>query len=98
MPCKSYVLALSRSQCAWTVWAESYYSAVLPSERAQFSAIIDTILANSDLSTITAKQIRKQLQSKVIGDISEKKVGSLQASLRHKYRFAPDSLIRSEEF
>jgi hypothetical protein len=47
---------------------------VLPNERAQYSALIDNILASSDLQTISAKQIRKQLQAALDVDISEKKV------------------------
>lgn len=46
---------------------------LLPSERAQYSAIIDGILATSDLQTISAKQIRKGLQAKLEIDISFKK-------------------------
>jgi upstream activation factor subunit UAF30 len=47
---------------------------VLPSERAQYSAIIDDILAEGDLNTISAKQIRRGLQARLGIDISEKKV------------------------
>jgi upstream activation factor subunit UAF30 len=47
---------------------------VLPAERAQYSAIIDGILASSDLQTISSKQIRKSLQAELQQDISEKKV------------------------
>jgi hypothetical protein len=50
--------------------------AVLPAERAQYSAIIDGILASADLQTISSKQIRKSLQAELQQDISEKKVGS----------------------
>ena len=48
--------------------------AVLPSEAAQYSAIIDGILASGDLDTISAKQIRKGLQAAIGHDLSEKKV------------------------
>ncbi len=47
---------------------------VLPSERAQYSAIIDGILASSDLTTISAKAIRKELAAALDVDISDKKV------------------------
>lgn len=50
---------------------------VLPSERAQFSAIIDRILAGGDLATISAKQIRNALAAKLEIDLSEKKVSAL---------------------
>jgi upstream activation factor subunit UAF30 len=53
---------------------------VLPAERAQYSAIIDGILASSDLQTISSKQIRKSLQQALQHDISEKKVCSLPSS------------------
>jgi len=46
---------------------------LLPAERAQYSAIIDNILANADLQTISAKQIRKGLASEVGVDLADKK-------------------------
>jgi len=46
---------------------------LLPSEKAQYSAIIDDILASGDLQTISAKQIVKSLQAKLDVDISDKK-------------------------
>jgi hypothetical protein len=48
--------------------------AVLPSERAQYSAIIDGILANSDLNTISARRIRGELEARLGVDVSDKKV------------------------
>lgn len=53
--------------------------AVLPSERAQYSAIIDGILASSDLNTISAKSIRKGLAAKLDIDITDKKVARFSA-------------------
>ncbi|KAF2657294.1 SWIB-domain-containing protein [Lophiostoma macrostomum CBS 122681] len=48
--------------------------AALPVEvEASYSAIIDSILAASDLNTISAKRIRKGLQEKVKEDISHQK-------------------------
>jgi len=47
---------------------------LLPAERAQYSAIIDDILASGDLNTISAKQIRKGLQAVLKIDIADKKV------------------------
>jgi hypothetical protein len=58
---------------------------VLPSERAQFSALIDGILAEGDLSTISAKQIRKGLQAKLTFDISSKKVSASQFHFNIKF-------------
>ncbi|KAK0100324.1 hypothetical protein ONS95_008282 [Cadophora gregata] len=46
---------------------------LLPAETAQYTAIIDGILKKSDLQTISAKQIRKQLQAALNQDISDKK-------------------------
>ena len=51
--------------------------AVLPSEKAQYSAIIDKILANSDLNTISARRIRGDLETELGVDLSEKKVGRI---------------------
>ncbi|KAK3642270.1 hypothetical protein LTR56_010847 [Elasticomyces elasticus] len=46
----------------------------LPTEqRASYSAIIDSILSGADLDTISAKAIRKQLQSSVDYDMTEQK-------------------------
>ncbi|KAK3113785.1 hypothetical protein LTR53_008563 [Teratosphaeriaceae sp. CCFEE 6253] len=47
-----------------------------PEQRASYSAIIDSILSNADLDTISAKAIRKQLQAKVDYDMGEQKVGT----------------------
>jgi hypothetical protein len=54
---------------------------VLPAEKAQYSAIIDSILACSDLNTVTPKQIRRGLQEKVDVDISDKKACHTSAVL-----------------
>jgi hypothetical protein len=52
-------------------------NAALPAEvEASYSAIIDGILARSDLNTISAKRIRKGLQEQVEYDISGQKVCS----------------------
>ncbi|TAQ91303.1 hypothetical protein B7494_g272 [Chlorociboria aeruginascens] len=45
-----------------------------PSEEAQYSAIIDSILATSDLNTITRKDIKAGLEKALGYDISDKKV------------------------
>ncbi|CAK1368152.1 Upstream activation factor subunit spp27 [Cercospora beticola] len=46
----------------------------LPLEQhAAYSAIIDNVLANSDLNTISAKRIRKELQEQVGHDLSSQK-------------------------
>jgi hypothetical protein len=48
---------------------------LVPTEqRAAYAAIIDDVLATSDLLTISAKRIRKTLQEKVDYDISSQKV------------------------
>ncbi|TVY81728.1 Upstream activation factor subunit spp27 [Lachnellula suecica] len=44
-----------------------------PAEQAQYSAIIDGILASADLQTISAKQIRKGLAAQLGTDLSEQK-------------------------
>lgn len=58
---------------------------VPPEVEASYSAIIDGILAKSDLHKVSAKQIRKGLQAQVSYDISSQKV-------RHLCQFtvAPD--------
>lgn len=53
-------------------------SFTVPQDKAnQYSAIIDDILASSDLATITRKRIRKELQARLDRDISEDKVDGL---------------------
>ncbi len=52
---------------------------VSPEQEASFTVIIDSILAASDLSTISEKRIRKGLQSAVNYDISPQKVRSNRA-------------------
>jgi upstream activation factor subunit UAF30 len=47
---------------------------VTPEEERQYTVIIDEILAQSDLNTVSAKAIRKGIQQKVDHDINEKKV------------------------
>jgi upstream activation factor subunit UAF30 len=56
---------------------------VPPEQEAAYSAIIDSILAHSDLTTISAKRIRKELQARVDYDISHQKVH--YAILPHRY-------------
>ncbi|KAL2072783.1 hypothetical protein VTL71DRAFT_12126 [Oculimacula yallundae] len=46
---------------------------LLPAESAQYTAIIDGILKSSDLQTISAKKIRKELQAALDQDLSDKK-------------------------
>jgi hypothetical protein len=47
-----------------------------PQIEAQYTSIIDNILATSDLNTISAKRIRKGLQEALHQDISQQKVGT----------------------
>lgn len=54
---------------------------VPPETEASYSAIIDSILATSDLNTISAKRIRKGLQAQLDYDITPQKV-SVPSSLR----------------
>ena len=44
-------------------------------QRASYAAIIDEILANADLETISAKRIRNGLQERVDYDLTPQKVG-----------------------
>ncbi|PVH96011.1 SWIB/MDM2 domain-containing protein [Periconia macrospinosa] len=48
-------------------------AALSPQTSQRYSAIIDSILANSDLNTISAKRIRKGLQERLDHDISDQK-------------------------
>lgn len=50
------------------------YIALPPEVEASYAAIIDNILAVSDLNTISAKRIRKGLQERLDYDISHQKV------------------------
>ncbi len=55
-------------------WLTLIGIAVPPEVEASYSAIIDSILAASDLNTISAKRIRKGLQAAVDYDITPQKV------------------------
>ena len=55
------------------------YIALPPEVEASYAAIIDNILAVSDLNTISAKRIRKGLQERLDYDISHQKVHSNSA-------------------
>jgi hypothetical protein len=70
-----YFLGLSSGSKSPAIEQADNTITVLPSERAQYSAIIDVILANSDLNTISARRIRAELELKLGVDVSEKKVG-----------------------
>jgi hypothetical protein len=50
------------------------YIALPPEVEASYAAIIDNILAVSDLNTISAKRIRKGLQERLDYDIAHQKV------------------------
>ena len=52
-------------------------STVPPEQQASYSAIIDDILSKSDLNTISAKRIRKELQDQVDYDLTPQKVYQL---------------------
>jgi len=47
---------------------------VSPELAASYGAIIEDILASSDLNSISAKQVRKQLGQKLGSDLSKQKV------------------------
>jgi hypothetical protein len=52
----------------------TYSSSVTPEQRTQYTAIIDSILRESDLNTISEKKIRKALSEKLGYDVSHQKV------------------------
>ena len=56
----------------------SYSSSVTPEQRTQYAAIIDTILREGDLNTISEKKIRKALSEKLGYDVSHQKVLCLE--------------------
>lgn len=63
-----------------------YLSAVPQEVRANYTTIIDAILAESDLSQITPKTIREGIQAKVEYDITPQKV-RLARKLRVRLQF-----------
>ena len=52
----------------------AYSSTVSAEEKERFIPLIDSILAASDLNTISEKRIRKGLQASVELDLNERKV------------------------
>jgi hypothetical protein len=67
-PPSSYIARIAQLEIA------AKKNTVEPAEQAQFSAIIDGILAYANLETISAKQVRKGLAEKLGVDLSDKKV------------------------
>lgn len=57
---------------------------VTPESEASYVTIIDSILAASDLNTISEKRIRKGLQAAVDYDITPLKVTMLESAVAHK--------------
>ena len=55
-------------------------------QRASYAAIIDEILANADLETISAKRIRNGLQERVDYDLTPQKVGLIDRDMMRAYR------------
>lgn len=49
-------------------------SVVSAEQAVSYGAIIDDILAHSDLASVSAKQVRKQLAEKLGYDITDQKV------------------------
>lgn len=58
---------------------------VPPEQAASYGAIIDLILAKSDLEKISAKAVRRELGERLGYDVSAQKVRTIMAS---KYLFA----------
>ncbi|KAH8758180.1 hypothetical protein F5882DRAFT_41762 [Hyaloscypha sp. PMI_1271] len=69
---------------------------LLPAEHAQYSAIIDGILASSDLQTISSKQIRKSLQQVLQHDISDKK-DAVQKLILERFDHANNAAAEAED-
>lgn len=69
---------------------------LLPAEHAQYSAIIDGILASSDLQTISSKQIRKSLQQELQHDISDKK-DAVQKLILERFDHANNAAAEAED-
>ncbi len=57
---------------------------VPPEVEAAYATIIDSILAASDLNTISEKRIRKGLQQAVEYDITPQKVGKVISKLKYR--------------
>jgi upstream activation factor subunit UAF30 len=49
--------------------------AVSADEESRYTSLIDSILSTSDLTTVSAKKVRKSIQATVAHDISDQKVG-----------------------
>lgn len=59
---------------AVTGWYLAHIGVVTQEERVQYAAIIDGILAVSDLSVVSEKKIRKGLEEKLGRDLTDLKV------------------------
>jgi DEK C terminal domain len=67
--------------------------AVPPEVRANYIGIIDSILAESDLSRISEKKIRQGIQARVEYDITPQKVGFNTHGAQSQSR-STDSFVR----
>jgi polyhydroxyalkanoate synthesis regulator phasin len=63
---------------------------VTPELRAQYAVLIDEILHEGDLNTISAKQIRKTLSAKLNYDVSSQKVLILRNNARQTQSLMAD--------
>lgn len=59
--------------------------AVTSEQRTQYANIIDDILRNADLTSISAKAVRKEMQDRLDHDIT-----ALKVSMQHVYRAGVD--------
>ncbi|KAF2499543.1 SWIB-domain-containing protein [Lophium mytilinum] len=68
-----------------------------PEVEASYSAIIDSILANSDLNTISAKRIRKGLQAQVDYDITHQKDQVTQLIMSRFDKFNHEQTLKTQQ-
>jgi len=71
--------------CTKTPHVADHLCAVPAEQRASYAAIIDEILANADLETISAKRIRNGLQERVDYDLTPQKVCLVDSTIMRAY-------------
>lgn len=60
------------------------YITVPKEQEASYAAIIDSILAKSDLDSVSKKKVRKELTDRVGYDVSAQKVCASSSNLRDR--------------
>lgn len=88
MSCAGWIKSLFETlEAFWLTWGLPFPLHIVSEEtRERYTRVIDSILARSDLATISEKRIRKGLQDAVGYDLTPEKVCGCRAMLDRRSR------------